>query len=293
MAIQTTIPQPTAVVLGAEINLFPKGQQKVVQDLVDTLNNVIDGTITTTDLTLTGKITQSLTTDSTTKDTGAIITEGGIGVEKSIVTGGSVTAGTSLKAGTLVLGGTGAVGAPTHSFTDAATQGMYSISASQLGFAVDGVLKGGFNSSGAFTNVISEQTATVGVTVDGALIKDGGLSLAGNTATAGVLYSGTVSVSGAGTPQTLNTLVGTATFTGIADIIADGTTSVVINNSLVTASTVGFVVMQTTTAAAGSTPRVESVTYGAGTITIAIRNSDPATATGVANYGFSFILFKL
>jgi hypothetical protein len=40
----------------------------------------------------------SITTDATTKDTGSIITEGGIGVEKAIVTGTSITAGTTLTA---------------------------------------------------------------------------------------------------------------------------------------------------------------------------------------------------
>src|SRR3990167_10832484 len=46
---------------------------------------------------LQGVITQSATTDATTKDTGSIITEGGIGVEKAIVTGTSITAGTTLQ----------------------------------------------------------------------------------------------------------------------------------------------------------------------------------------------------
>lgn len=142
-------------------------------------------------------------------------------------------------------------------------------------------------------DTVNEATAAAGVTVDGLLIKDGGIAPTGTTATAGVTYSGTISATGAGTPQTLNTLVGTVEFTGVADIAAADAGTVVINNSLVTASTVGMVSLQTTTAAAGSTPRVESVTYGVGTITIVLRNSAAATATGAATYKFSFQLFKL
>lgn len=110
---------------------------------------------------------------------------------------------------------------------------------------------------------------------------------------AGFLYTASITATGAGTPQTLNQYAGTVEFTGVSDIAADASTSVVINNSLVTTSTVGLVSLQTTTAAAGSTPRIESVVYDTGTITITIRNSDPATATGAATYKFSFILFKL
>jgi hypothetical protein len=46
-------------------------------------------------ITQSGVITTNCTTDSTSKDTGAIITEGGLGVEKSIFAGGMVGAGAS------------------------------------------------------------------------------------------------------------------------------------------------------------------------------------------------------
>ena len=62
--------------------------------------------VATTGLGITGTATVSSTTDSTTKDTGAITTEGGIGVEKAIVTGTSITAGTSLASGTTLTAGT-------------------------------------------------------------------------------------------------------------------------------------------------------------------------------------------
>lgn len=152
----------------------------------------------------------------------------------------------------------------------------------------------GFLFNGTAWDEITRQTApTLSVTtltVTGLITATGGVTTLSNK---GYAYTGTLTVSGAGTPQALNQMAGTVTMTGVGDIAADATANVVINNNLVTAGTVGLVVMQTTTAAAGSTPRIEAVTYGAGTITIAIRNSDPATATGVCNYTFSFILFKL
>jgi len=140
-------------------------------------------TTTPTSISATGVVTITNATASTTKDTGAlIVANGGVGVEGAVNAGTAIAAGTTLTAGTLVLAGAGAVGAPAYSFTGAATQGMYNISGTQLGFAVGGVLTGGFNSSGAFTDAIAEQTATVGVTIDGALIKDG--SFTGKQATA-------------------------------------------------------------------------------------------------------------
>lgn len=50
-------------------------------------------------------ITTSDTTESTSKDTGSIITEGGVGIEKSLFTGLGITAGTTLGYGTLLTEG--------------------------------------------------------------------------------------------------------------------------------------------------------------------------------------------
>ncbi len=180
----------------------------------------------------------------------------------------SVAATTTVTAGTLVVAGNGAVGAPAFTFTNDLDSGIYYIGANNLGVAVAGA------------KVLD--VATTGTTTTGTI-----------STSAGFLYTPTITVDGAGTPQTLNQYAGTVTMTGIGDIVADASANVVINNSLVTASTVGLVALQYTTAAAGSTPRIENVAYGAGTITITIRNSDSATATGAAAYRFSFILFKL
>ena len=54
--------------------------------------------------------------------------------------------------------------------------GLYGVSDTQLGIAVEGVLVGGANTTGLFTGNIDEQVAAAGVTVDGVLLKDGGVT---------------------------------------------------------------------------------------------------------------------
>lgn len=68
----------------------------------------------------------------------------------------------------------GAVGTPSAQ-VGAVDTGLYQVSGSQTGFAQDGVLVGGFNTTGLFTDVIAEQTVATGVTIDGTLLQDGGL----------------------------------------------------------------------------------------------------------------------
>lgn len=76
----------------------------------------------------------------------------------------------------IVAAGDGAAALPALTFSTQPNMGLYKVSSTQLGASVSGALVGGFNATGAFTDVISEQTATAGVTVDGLLIKDGGAS---------------------------------------------------------------------------------------------------------------------
>lgn len=153
MAIKLTSPKPF---LGAQIT-NTKVLSSKIDEIIVVVNDLTDGTINETNLNLSGTLdvdgisTLGATTpvsvsaagivtiasviDATTKDTGSIITEGGIGVEKAVFAGTSLTATTTVNAGTLVLSGNGAVGAPAHSFTARPTQGMYSISASQVGLS--------------------------------------------------------------------------------------------------------------------------------------------------------------
>ena len=55
--------------------------------------------------TFSGAVQANATTDSTTKDTGALIVEGGVGVEKNIVAGGDVRITGNINAGISTLGG--------------------------------------------------------------------------------------------------------------------------------------------------------------------------------------------
>lgn len=125
-------------------------------------------TVETTKIVVTG------TTDSTTKDTGSIVTKGGIGAEKAIF------AGTTINAGTRILTGAGAVGTPSL-VVGANDNGQYEISATQQGFSIGNALVGGYNANGFFTGVIEEQVASAGVAVDSVLLKDGGVSDTGAT----------------------------------------------------------------------------------------------------------------
>ena len=86
-------------------------------EAVDALNNITDGVFDIADLTVDnltinenvigiGAVQFSLTTDSTSKDTGAVILEGGMGVEKSIFAGLTINAGTSATVGTTLNVGT-------------------------------------------------------------------------------------------------------------------------------------------------------------------------------------------
>jgi hypothetical protein len=96
--------------------------------------------------------------------------------------------------------GDGAVATPALTFISNPDTGIYAVSGTQTGFTSNGTLVGGFNNSGLFTDVIAEQTSTVGVTVDGVLLKDGAVTSGGGAFTAGFYLSsnGPQSISGPG-----------------------------------------------------------------------------------------------
>ena len=82
----------------------------------------LDGTATINNVTITGSQTISATTQSTDKDTGALVLEGGLGVEKNTNIGGTlgVTGATTLSN---TLGVTGDVAVNTNKFTVTAASG--------------------------------------------------------------------------------------------------------------------------------------------------------------------------
>ena len=111
---------PTKQVLGVAItNTNPVALSEKLNEVITVVNDLNDGTINTTNIALTGTldvdgvttlgastpttvsaagvVAVASVTDATTKDTGSIITEGGIGVEKAVFAGTSVTATTQLR----------------------------------------------------------------------------------------------------------------------------------------------------------------------------------------------------
>ncbi len=111
------------------------------------LNEVIDALNGTTSLDLTANtLNVTSTTDATTKDTGAIITEGGIGVEKAVF------AGTSITATTRFFSGNGTVALPAYSFINDPDSGIYRIGANNIGVAVNGIMALDVASTGLVIN---------------------------------------------------------------------------------------------------------------------------------------------
>lgn len=142
-----------------------KEQIDVTADLfnamVDQVNDLIDGAIPATDIDASGTIS----VDTIAEHTAAT----GVTIDSVLLKDGTVKTGA------------GAVGAVAVKI-NAENDGFYAVSASQLGASVNGTLVGGYDTNGVFTGNIAEQVVGAGVTVDGALIKDG--SFIGNQATA-------------------------------------------------------------------------------------------------------------
>ncbi len=188
------IKYPVNTFLGAsQTKAFTKVQYEKVVEMIDEINALIDGSITTEDLTLTGDLI--------------------VGDDADVV--GDLTAGTIVSdagvSGTRLTSGAGTVSAPgvVVGVTD---NGFYEVSSTQLGISVGNSLKGGFDTNGAFTDVISEQTTDTGVTIDGALIKDG--SFIGKQATATATAAGLTTGALTGTDQFV-----TVTSAGATDVI--------------------------------------------------------------------------
>lgn len=115
--------------------LFPDGVNDltVVDDLTvgDDLTVTGDASITST-LTVTGAVAFNATTASTTKDTGGLVTQGGVGVEKEIY------AGLSINAGTYLTSGNGTVALPAIGPVSDPDSGVYQIGDNNQGWACAG-----------------------------------------------------------------------------------------------------------------------------------------------------------
>jgi hypothetical protein len=202
-----------------------------VNPIIDAVNELIDGTIDTTDLNLSGNLTVAGTTDLDSLDVIGNINAGGtvgvnaLGVVGTTALAGKVTTGAGTVSNPAIVIGTN-------------DNGFYEVSSTQQGFSIANALVGGFNASGLFTGNIAEQVATVGVTVDSTLLKDGlvitkATPVAINStgaATAAQIVSGYITSTSAAA-----TAITTPTATAIAALIGAvrGTSfDLVIDNSL-------------------------------------------------------------
>lgn len=114
----------------------------------------------------------------------------------------------------------------------------------------------------------------------------------GAISSGGYRYGGVI-IAGGATPFIFNSWAGRVTISGVGDIAANGAGNAVILNDYVSATTVGMLVLESTTAATNSAPRIESVSYGSQTITIVIRNSGGNPTGAGATYTFVFTLMQL
>lgn len=130
------ITYPNKFFLGATL-INPKIYFSKLKEIIDRVNDLSDGSISTTSLILSG----TLTVGGDSAFTGKIVTGAGTVSSPAVVIGAN-------------------------------DNGMYEVSATQQGFSVGNTLVGGYNSTGLFTDNISEQTTNAGVTIDGVLLKD-------------------------------------------------------------------------------------------------------------------------
>jgi hypothetical protein len=171
----------------------------------------IDGTATFNNLSITGSQTVSATTQSTDKDTGALVVEGGVGVEKNVNVGGNlaVTGTTALTGDTSVTGTLGVTGATNLSST--------------LGVTGATTLSSTVGVSGA-TTLSSTLGVTGATTLSNTLGVSGATTLSSTLGVTGATtLSSTLGVSGATTLSSTLGVTGAATLSstlGVSDTIS-------------------------------------------------------------------------
>ncbi|NDF99824.1 MAG: hypothetical protein EB101_13120, partial [Chitinophagia bacterium] len=175
----------------------------------------VDSTATINNVTITGSQTISATTQSTDKDTGALVIEGGLGVEKNTNIGGNlgVTGTTSLTGDTTITGDLAVNGGDLT--TSAATFNLLNATATTVNFAGAGTLVEIGAATGT-TNINNN------LDVDGDLNIDGGdltvstttFNLANTTAT-------TLNIGGAATALEIGAATGTTNVNNNLDVDGD------------------------------------------------------------------------
>ena len=215
MAIQTTVGQPTAYSLGSTVNVFPKAQNDVIVDIIDTLNDAINGSISTVNLTLTGdlavgddttmtgRLDVDDTTASTSTITGAVVIDGGVGIAKELFV--STTTPASISA-------TGVLSVTNATASTSTVTGAVKVTGG-VGIAKELFVSTTTPFSVSAAGVVTVTNATASTTKDtGALIiTDGGLGVEG------AINAGTFIQAGAGAVGTPSIRVN-ATNTGLYEV---------------------------------------------------------------------------
>ena len=244
------------VVFGADVNSHILPNTDNTYDLgssTKTWRNLYLGTATVSNLSITGAQTISATTQSTSKDTGALVVEGGVGVEKNVNVGGNlaVTGTTALTGNTSVTGTLGVTGATnllstlgvTGATTLSSTVGVSGATtlSSTLGVTGATTLSNTLGVSGATTlsstlGVTGATTLSSTLGVSGATTLSSTLGVTGAAMLSSTLgVSGTISAtlaSGTGLAVTANaTIGGNLTVTG--DFTVNGATTNINTTNLV------------------------------------------------------------
>lgn len=225
-----------------------------LNETIDIVNDLNDGAITTTNLTLSGTLIQSLTTDSTSSTTGAITTAGGLGVAKAIFGGSTINAVSGFNAG---LGGAAGYG-----FTGDSDTYIFRNTANTIGFTAGGITSLNITASQVQMDVIAPNALTY-ITFNGTIVRKNFATAINTSATvtATQLAGGLLtSTSAAPVTMTLPTASSLATFLGasqgtIFDFVVDNsaganTVTVAVNTGIVAS---GFPGTNTLTLASSAT----------------------------------------
>lgn len=225
-------------------------------------------------------LTISSTQASSSKDTGSIVTEGGIGAEKDIYSGSAVYAAQLLQAGS------GAASSSVNLIADGGASGtnagattyIRNGGATIIGFGNYSAMLGGAYDARPFMYTLVPFNFLDGIR---SISPTGGIGYA--TGAGGTVAQG--SGSGKATTVTLNTVCGTITMDGAA-LNADTTVAFTFTNSAI-AST-DLVVMQHSSVGTLGAYNF-AVTPGSGTATVSVRNVTPGNLSEAIVIRFAII----
>lgn len=161
----------------------------------------------------------------------------------------------------------GVVGTPAFTFNTQPTNGIYSVSSTQTGFATGGVLVGGFDASGIFTDNITEQTTGSGIKLAKNTIQKRtatAVDVTGSVTAAAIIKGLITSTSAATVTATLDTTANLVTATGAVqgttvDFIVDNSAG---SNVVTVAVGTGMTAIAGPVITGGATLTVASGTIG-------------------------------